>query len=920
MEQHSAPPRLRLERGPSFGRIRRPAVLLGAGIVLVLFVAPALLQLGVDWMWYTTIGYQVVLQRDVIARLALFFGVGAVVYALLAVNLRVANRPSGEPVQYRAVPDGLVEVIDRVPRFATPVALVFAGLVGLAASASWMSVLQFLRAVPFGISDPVFGHDVGYYVFTLPVISFALGILSTLIVVSALMAGFLYLLRGEIGAPGPQFQVSHRASTHLAVLLIAFLVLSAVHVWLVDLPQLLFSDSGLFVGAGYADLHAARPGMHIAAVAALLAAATVVVGITRRRVAAYAAVAVVAYATVSVLARVVYPAAVQRLVVAPTELTRETPYLQNHIAATRRAWDIDSVQTRDLTGDATLSLADIRANTPTIENVRLWDREPLLQTFGQLQEIRTYYDFVSVDDDRYWIDGRYRQVLLSPRELNTEALPTRSFINDQLTYTHGMGLTMAPVNQVTPEGLPVLFIKDLPPVSSVSLTISRPQIYYGELTNTNAIVDTKQREFDHPSGETNIFASYEGGGGVTVGGFLRRSLLAWNFSSLKILLSQDIGAGSRILFHRNVVDRARRALPFVRLDADPYLVIADSGRLVWLIDAYTTSTQYPYSQHLSDGTSYMRNSVKVSIDAYDGTVRAYISDASDPIVRTMAQVFPGILLPMDSMPPVLRAHVRYPEDLYRAQASLYTTYHMTEADQFYHREDQWQIPVVDQGQSHNPFMRHIVMRLPDEAREEYIFMAPFTPRQKDNLAAWMVARNDSEHYGQLVVYRLPKQSLVLRAAADREPDQPGHPDLAAAEPVGPARVGGDPRRAACDPDREIAALRGAAVPARRGGQIPELKRVVIAHQNRVVMAETLEAGLEQLFGGSSGAESASAVPGETAPATAGQAAPTTSLQELLDHYQRATEAQRAGDWAKYGEEMKALGELLQRMTGGTRKP
>src|SRR5437016_3272449 len=452
---------------------------------------------------------------------------------------------------------------------------------------------------------------------------------------------------------------------------------------------------------------------------------------------------------------------VQKLVVAPNELVKETPQLASHIAATRRAWGLDNVVTRDLTGEARLTERDIRANRPTIDNVRLWDRDPLLQTFGQLQEIRTYYDFVSVDDDRYWIDGQYRQVLLSPRELNSASLPTRTFINERLTFTHGMGLTMAPVNQVTTEGLPVLFIKDLPPVSTISIKLTRPQIYYGELTNQYVFVGTRQQEFDYPAGETNIYTTYKGRGGVPIGSFLRRLLYAFQFGSLKILLSDDIKGNAKVLYRRNIVERATTAMPFLDFDRDPYLTVTDAGELKWILDAYTSSDAYPYAARASDGTSYMRNSVKVVIDAYDGNVDAYVADPADPVVQTYAKIFGGIFKPISAMPADIRRHVRYPGDLFRIQTQLHATYHMTQPEAFYHREDQWQIPgAVTNSTNQNPFMRHIIMRLPGEKNPEFIFMTPFTPRGKDNLAAWMIARMDGDNYGKLSVYSFPKQRLV----------------------------------------------------------------------------------------------------------------------------------------------------------------
>jgi uncharacterized membrane protein (UPF0182 family) len=919
-------------------RSRTTTIVIAGGIALVLLVLPGLLSFGASWLWMREVGFETVLVRELTTKLALVVGVGLAAYGFLRLNLRIA-RGGHRP---RLVPLDDVGLVDAGPSAtaggAVPgvIPAVAAVLLALAASSGWLAVLKAVHGVPFGVSDPMLGRDVAFYAFTLPVLSGALALCVALTLSALLLVGAFYLLSGAVAVSGvtstardgspvllpPQVRVSRAAGSHVAALIALYLVLTALQLWLVDTPGLLFSTTGPLVGASYTDVHARLPGLRIGAAAALLAAVAVAVGIARGRTLKYTAAAIAAYAGVSLLARGAYPAALQKLVVAPTELTKEQPYLARHIAATRRAWGLDSVTTGDLRGEATLTLADIKANAATIENVRLWDRAPLLQTFGQIQEIRTYYDFVSVDDDRYWIDGRYRQVLLSPRELNSASLPTRSFINEHLTFTHGMGLTLAPVNQVTGEGLPVLLVKDLPPVTTGALRVTRPQIYYGELTDSYAIVGTRQREFDYPSGDANIFTEYDGSGGVPVSSLGRRMLLAWHFGSLKILLSGDITNDSRILYHRNIAERARKALPFLRFDGDPYLVLTDAGDLVWLMDAYTTSPNYPYAQRLRDGTSYMRNSVKVVIDAYHGSVRAFVADPADPVVRTYARAFPGILRPMSAMPPDVRAHVRYPEDLFGVQVALYTVYHMTEPEAFYHREDQWQIPALEQKEGQASFMRRIVMRLPDEERAEFIFMSPFTPRGKDNLASWMVARNDGEHYGKLNVYRFPRQSLVFgpqqivnRMNQDTEIarqislwDQRGSEVIRGALMVIPI-------------EESLIYVQPLYLRA-EGGKIPELKRVIVAYQNRVVMEETLEAALARLFGGEPSPTLAAATAADSAaasvPVPVATAAPDAITGELLararEHYDRAVAAQRAGRWGVYGTEIDQLGEVLRRLS------
>src|SRR6266496_3030476 len=522
-------------------------------VVLVLLIAlflsfSTLVELAAEWLWFQALGYERVFTTRLVAEVVLGVGVGGLVFAFLYVNLRIAQRglvPNPLVVQVSRGA-AAVDVTRLLRRLALPAALGVALLFGLGAADGWLGVLRFLHRTPFGVTDPVFGRDVGYYVFTLPVIAGAIGLAIGVTTLTLLAIVTLYVLRRDIVVFRRQVTVEPSARLHLAVLIALLFVLVALQVYFVRLPGLLYSTTGPLVGASFADLHAQLTGLRLAGLAAVAGGALVLWGAKSQRLARNTVLAVGLYLGVSLLGVALYPTIVQKLIVAPNELVKETPQLAYHIAATRRAWGLDSVVTRDLTGEARLTERDIRANRATIDNVRLWDRDPLLQTFGQLQEIRTYYDFVSVDDDRYWIDGQYRQVLLSPRELNPASLPTRTFINEHLTFTHGMGLTLGPVNQMTPEGLPMLFVKDLPPVSTVSLRVTRPQIYFGELANDFVFVRTRQREFDHPSGEMNVYAAYAGRGGVQVGNLLRRVVFATRFGSDKILFSQDIRDSSRV--------------------------------------------------------------------------------------------------------------------------------------------------------------------------------------------------------------------------------------------------------------------------------------------------------------------------------------------------------------------------------------
>jgi uncharacterized protein len=915
--------------------VRRIVLGIIALVFVALIVVPWLASFFTDWLWFKEVGFQTVFATSLVWRISLFFIGGALAFVFFYGNVRVARGAgSGFPVLFINRGDGVnVDVSRLFTKLFFPAAIVLSFLTAISLSAWWLTLLKGLNGVALGARDPLFNRDISFYLFRLPLISGVLGTLITLTLLSFVATAAMYWLRNEITLPPRRTSAKPRAARHLGGLLVLLFVLLAIRTWIVDTSGLLFSTTGPLIGASYTDVHIALPGLYVCAVVAVLAAVWVMFGIVRDKLVWSAVSATVVYVAVSVLARGIVPAAFQKLVVSPNELTRETPYLRRHIDATRNAWGLDKVEGRDLSGEVQLTMANIKANAATVDNVRLWERDLLMQTFKQLQEIRTYYDFVSVDDDRYTIDGRYRQIHIAARELNSESLPTRTFINSRLTFTHGMGVTMAPVNQVTSEGLPVLFIKDVPPVSTVSVKLTRPQIYYGELTNEYVFVGTGQPEFDYPAGDKNIYTKYTGRGGVPIGSFLRKVLYAFQFGSLKILLSDDIKGSARVLYRRNVMERATTAMPFLDFDDDPYLMITDAGELKWILDAYTTSDAYPYAQRTPDGTSYMRNSVKVVIDAYDGTVDAYIAQPNDPVVQTYANIFRGIFKPISAMPPDIRRHVRYPGDLFRIQTALHATYHMTEPDAFYHREDQWQIPgTINKVTNENPFMRHIIMRLPGEKDPEFIFMTPFTPRGKDNLAAWMVARMDGENYGKLSVYRFPKQSLVYgpKQIANRiNQDTDISRQLTLWDQKGSEVIRGE---LLVIPIEESLIYVQPIYLRAEGGSIPELKRIVVAHENRVVMGESLDEGLNALFGSGAAAQARasvqdslstlgvepSVVGGGAVPPTG--AAPSGAVADLLreaqTHYDRAIAAQRAGNWADYGREIDQLGATIRALRAG----
>jgi len=676
----------------------------------------------------------------------------------------------------------------------------------------------------------------------------------------------------------------------------------------------------VIAGASYVDVHARMPTLRLLIAAALIGAA----------LAAYQAfvhrfwpvlLAVALYGVVAIGGGV-YASIIQRFIVAPNEQVQEIPYIQHNIQATRAAFKLDEVAERSISGETRLTRADLDRNAATIENVPLWNEQPLLDTFSQIQEIRTYYDFVSVDNDRYTINGKYRQVMLSARELNSGSLPSRTWINERLTFTHGYGLALGPVNEVTqPEGLPLLFIRDLPPVSTVDLKVTEPAIYYGEMSNDHVFVKTKTEEFDYPRGEDNVFAAYRGEGGVALSSVWRRLMFAIRFRSTDTFFSPNLTTESRVMLHRRPLGRASKIAPFLMFDPDPYLAIS-GGRLIWMQDAYTTTSRYPYSTSIA-GLNYIRNSVKVTIDAYHGTTRFHLLDEADPVARTTARVFPTLFRPLSDMPEDLRTRLRYPQQIFAMQAAMFTAFHMTNPAVFYNREDQWDIPAFEVGRGQAVRMEpmepyYTIMRLPGEQGPEFIQMLPFTPRQKDNLAAWMVARSDGANYGKLAVFQFPKQTVIFgprQIAARISQDQVIAPQITLWNQQGSEVIQGT--LLVIPIEESLLYIRPLYLRAATG-KIPELKRVIVAHQNQIVMEETLDEALQRLFPRHGGPPPPPAAGQEPAPVETTTPPPAAADAAALAaqaraHYERAMKAQREGNWALYGEEIKRLGEILEKL-------
>ena len=899
-------------------RFRAPVLLF---IVLLITGIPATAEFYTDWLWFQEVGYEQVFLRSLSVRALVTAGVGAVAFAILGGNLLLAMRVLRPRPFMVMTPQG-PQTITVDPATVRPIVLLAAAVVslmiGLYAGGRWEAWLYYLYRTPFNRADPVLGHDIAFYLFTLPLLEHLQGLLFFLFFLMVASALAAYVLGGDVALhPVRGLWVSPAATRHLALLAAGLLLVLAGGAWL-QVPGLLTSRSGVVWGASYVDVHARMPALRVLSAAAVVGAAIALWAAFSHRAISRLLIAGGLYLLVAI-AGPVYASIVQRFVVGPNEQVRETPFITHNIEATRAAYALDAVVEKPLSGEAHLTRADLERNALTIENVPLWNDRPLLDTFGQLQEIRTYYDFVAVDNDRYTIDGKYRQIMLSARELNSQSLPSRTWINERLTFTHGYGLTLGPVNEVTREGLPVLFIRDLPPVSTKDLVVTQPAIYYGELPNDHVFVKTRTEEFDYPRGEDNVFAAYQGEGGVALSNVFRRLMFAIRFRSTDTFFSPNLSTESRVMLYRRIAERVERIAPFLEYDPDPYLTIS-GGRLVWMQDVYTTSSRYPYSTPMR-GLNYIRNAVKVTIDAYHGTTVFHVVDPNDPIAQTVGKMFPGLLRPLDAMPEDLRTRLRYPQQIFSIQAVMFATYHMLNPAVFYNREDQWEIPAFDVGgqpQSMHPY--YTIMKLPGEAGPEYIQMLPFTPRQKDNLAAWMVARSDGANYGKLAVFQFPKQTVIFgpkQVAARISQDQVIAPQITLWNQQGSEVIQGT--LLVIPIEESLIYIRPLYLRA-AGGQIPELKRVIVGYQNQIVMEETLDAALDRIFP-RDGQRARPAEPLDLEADAPQPAAPgdtpggeiSALAAQARTHYQRALQAQREGNWALYGEEIKKLGEVLERM-------
>jgi len=875
-------------------------------LVIPLLVA-ALVVLGwlADLFWFQALGYAQVFWRLLLIKLALFAAATGIVFVYAWINLRLLARrvdligtlqttgPTGQAVSM--APPGLIRALELVAPLAAAL------VIGLGFAEGWDTFIRFLWAQPFGQTDPLYGRDIGFYLFELPFLDRVQNIVATLSFAATALLFVAYRRSGLIGyRPGVGIVAPRAVLNHLLANGLLFLFAWASG-YVLDRYGLLTESTGAVFGAGYTAVHVTRFALWGAAVLTVLFA-----------IAAYAVVATGRARLVFALAggflgamlviRVVLPVTVQRLVVEPNELALEQPYIKRNIDLTRTAFGLDRVDVRAYNPRAALDMAEIEANRDTVNNIRLWDWQPLKQTFRQLQQIRTYYTFQDVDIDRYPLHGDLRQVLLSARELSPD-LPGKNitWVNRRLQYTHGYGLVMAPGADKTPDGRPVLVIKDIPPVTPPSLPVPQPAIYYGEEDSGYRLVNTGVREFDYPKGDDNVYTSYDGHGGVLLDSELRRLVYAWHELDINLLISDYLRSDSRIQLWRQIQARISKIAPFLTLDRDPYLVV-DKDRLVWIQDAYTTGERFPYAEPTGSGVSYIRNSVKIVVDAYQGDVSFYAIDPKDPVLRVYAAAFPGVFQPFEAMPASLKAHLRYPEDLFAIQAQKYAAYHMTVPHVFYNSEDLWQIPAEKYGGRSVPVEPYYVLiRMPGQPRLEFLLLTPLTPAHRDNMIAWLAARSDPPHYGELVVFKLPKERLILgptQIEATIDQDTTISQQLSLWDQRGSQVLRGN--LLVIPIDDAFVYVEPVYLRA-ESNDIPQLKRIIVSNGQRVAMEPTLAQSMEVVFGG---APETAVVAGASPPAQ------PVGLQKARDALDAAQQALGKGDWAAFGEAMQRLRDTL----------
>ncbi|MCH8328892.1 MAG: UPF0182 family protein [Nanoarchaeota archaeon] len=884
-------------------------------VILIIATLSILAGLYADWLWFDSLTYLSVFKTILFSKIALGAAVFFLFFVILLLNFVILRKKAN--ISHKKIYLSAIFVISL--------------LAGLTASASWFVVLKFLNYVNFGFVDPIFKTDIGFYIFVLPFYNFVLNILFFLMtaIIAITAVSYLFTIKTKkapksdiksdikegmpkVGMPfgfEQSFQqikidIPKKGRTHLAILAGLLLMLFAIFFYL-KRYSILFSPTGAVFGAGYTDITIFLPLYTILAVITLIVAFITFAYIynqnTKLLIGGIALILVVSFGG-TVVASVV-----QSLYVEPNEFNLEEPYIKQNIKHTLFAYGLTNVYTRDFPVTYDLTMDDINKNEATMGNIRLWDWRPLLTTNRQIQLFRTYYEFLDVDVDRYIIDNKLRQLMLSPRELDQNQLATKAktWVNEKLVYTHGYGVVVSPVNIVTKEGLPELFVKDIPPKTEYEeLKITQPRIYFGEQSSDFIVVNTKANEFDYPLGNENVYTSYDGSDGIQLSNILKKAVFSVKLGSVNLFVSGAVTKDSKVLLKRDIVERASALAPFLQYDSDPYIIIND-GKLFWMIDSYTTSDKFPYSENLV-GINYIRNAVKVVVDAYNGNVDFYVVDEEDPLIQNYAKIFPGLFKDFEDMPNGLKKHIRYPVDLMRVQMEIYGTYHMKDPQVFYNREDVWRTPNEIYSSNEvelRPY--YIVLKLPDAEKEGFYLITPLIPRGKENMIAWFVAHSDPEEYGKLEVFKLSKQELTygpMQIEARIDQDTEISQLLTLWDQQGSEVIRGN--LLVIPIEQSFLYIEPVYLKASASGALPQLKRVIVAYDDKVTMQETLQEALEVIFKGK--VEKVKEKEKVEEPGTLSE-----RFEEASRLYEEAEEALTQGDFATYAEKIEQLGRILE---------
>jgi uncharacterized protein len=965
------PPKPRRARRSRRGVVASIIVVL---VILVLAFGSRFLGLYVNWLWFGEVGFRGVFWTRLWWQVLVGVAAFVLFFVIVEVNMELARRLAPS-YRVTATGDLLEPRSDRVRRWVgwggLGVSIVAAFIAGVSASAQWQTFLLYLKQAPFGQKDAIFGHDISFYVFSLPMWqslqNFILGALIASLVFAAIMhvvMGGIELTQNAPRAAGgagddeagaaspfaraqraaapqlPQFDIKlgGRAVAHLSAILAAIFVVVGIgelfRGW-----RLLYSTAGAIYGAGYTDVHVRLPLVYVTMAIAFLLAAVLVWNIWRRH--QWWPLTIAVWIVALILLRGIVPAVYQSVIVNPNQLTKERAYITNNLTATRLAYNLDQITQTPLNPKTPLTPQKLLANQATLNNIRLWDPQTLVANYKQQQELQPYYSFLDADVDRYTVNGVYTQTMLSARELNIAGLPSssQSWVNQHITYTHGFGVAMSAVNQVTKDGSPDFLIQDIPPVTAPGLEIKQPRIYYGERGTGYSLVKTNNKEFDYPGpNNTDVYTSYTGSGGIPISPVLNRLAFSVKYGTLKFFFTSAIESQSRIIIRNDISTRIHAAAPFLQLDHDPYMVVAD-GRLWWIQDAYTTTDRYPYSTP-QDGVNYIRNSVKVVVDAYNGTMKFYVFDPTDPILKTYEAAYPSLFTPKAQMPQALLAHVRYPEDLFTIQSQVYATYHVNNADVLYNKGDQWSIPTNVSLSGAGPMSPYyVMMKLPGSPKEEFILILPFVPNTRQNMISWLGARSDEPQYGKSLNYLFSKSSLVygpsqVEAAINQNPDISAQRTLWGQQ--GSQVIMGN---LLVVPIEDSLLYVQPLYLQSTQTQIPQLQRVIVFYRapataangnnanQYVAMEPTLGQALAAAFGqavlpgqagvggGTSGAGTGG-TGGTGTGGTTGGATGTVSAQAAAliaranTEFNAAQAALKAGDFAQYGRQVKALQQTL----------